>query len=139
MDKGADLTIKNVNGLTAYTQAIKADEIDLFQILYEDCSAYEKGDKFQKERKFQRHIGMIHGAASSAGSECLAYIIKKAMHRDKNNLMNQQNNTIDQATPLMFAVLAKNQENCKLILQNLDKGSKKGNDGRITHGPNAQD
>lgn len=39
----------------------------------------------------------------------------------------------------MYAVLAKNLENCKLILQNIDKGSKKGNDGKIISGPNAQD
>ena len=39
----------------------------------------------------------------------------------------------------MYAVLAKNLENCKLILQNIDKGSKKGNDGRIMYGPNTQD
>ena len=61
------------------------------------------------------------------------------MQREKQNLVNQQNNSVDQASPLMYAVLAKNLENCKLILQNIDKGSKKGNDGKIISGPNAQD
>lgn len=106
IEHGIDLNAKNGNGLSSFDEIIRNDHAELFECVW----PYAK--KVKRDLSQKATYGFIHLAAGQAGSKTLTLLLEKCKESP-----NQICNKVDQATPLHFAVLAKNLVNMKLLLK----------------------
>ena len=108
IENGSDLTSRDNSQKNSYVAILMGDQLELLEIFYQDMVRFEKEN--------QEIFGMIHWAAGAQGSRCLSYLLEKS---DLSELLSRTLDKREKASPLHFASIAQNEQNCKILLKHM--------------------
>lgn len=79
VENGANLSVRNKNGMCTFDQILSSDNVTLLEILWKETLAWDQN----RDTNSETAAGIIHNAAGSSGTDCLEYILKR--HPDGKN------------------------------------------------------
>ena len=101
IEQGADLYLRNDNGIAPIEELVRSDHLELLKCVY----------KPQKKVMFEAGVyPLIHHAAGIEHSKCLQLFLNIGVQ------VNELSNEVDAATPLHFAVLSNCLGNVETLL-----------------------